>query len=168
MTAAKTREVRGILGALGLERGALIVLPEGNADIKRATGNLQNVRAVAPGSLCLLDVLKYRHLIVTRPAAEALTTQLLAEVRRGRSIHKSPQTSAEEPTVEMERAVDQATAAGTPADVAVADAAEQVAAPVDEAPAADAVSGPSTGAAVQAEAASAPETTAAADEKEDA
>ena len=75
--------------------------------MKRATGNLQNVRAVTPGSLCLLDVLKYRHLIVTKPAAEALTAQLLAEVRRGRSIHKTPQTSAEEPTVDMERVVDQ-------------------------------------------------------------
>jgi len=158
----KTREMRGILAAFGLERGALIVLPEGDADVKRATGNLQNVRAVTPGSLCLLDVLKYRHLIVTRPAAEALTAQLLAEVRRGRSIHKTPQMSAEEPTVDMERVVDQETAAGTPADVAVADAAEQVAAPAD-APAA-----PTTGASVQAEAASAPETTAEADEKEDA
>jgi len=174
LTAAKTREMRVILGALGLERGALIVLPEGDADVKRATGNLQNVRAVTPGSLCLLDVLKYRHLIVTKPAAEALTAQLLAEVRRGRSIHKTPQTSAEEPTVDMERVVDQETAAGTPADVAVADAAEAVAEPKDGKPAAveatepEVTSGPSTGAAVQAEAESAPATTADADESEEA
>jgi hypothetical protein len=174
LTAAKTREVRVILGALGLERGALIVLPEGDADVKRATGNLQNVRAVTPGSLCLLDVLKYRHLIVTKPAAEALTAQLLAEVRRGRSIHKTPQTSAEEPTVDMDRVVDEETAAGAPADVAMADAAEAVAEPADgkpasaEASAPEVVSGPSTGAAVQAEAESAPATTADADESEDA
>jgi len=156
LTSPKSREVRGILAALGLERGALIVLPEADADVKRATGNFKDVRAVTPGSLCLLDVLKCRHLIVTRPAAEALTEKLLAEVQRGRSIHKNPQTSAEQPTVDMERVVDQETAAGTPADVAVADAAETVAAP------------PMTGAAVQAEAESAPATSADAGESEDA
>ena len=47
--------------------------------------DLPEVRAVTPGSLNLLDVLKYRHLIMTRPAAEALTAQLLKKISRGKA-----------------------------------------------------------------------------------
>jgi hypothetical protein len=179
--AAKTREVRGILGALGLDRGALIVLPERDGDMLRASRNLQNVRAVTPDGLNLLDVLKYRHLVLTQSAAVALTAQLTAEVRRGRPARPegltdeldgskmAPQTAEPRPTVDMDRVVDEETSAGTTADVAMADAAEQVAEPLGAtAPVAEAATAPSTGAAVQAEAESAPATTADADESEDA
>src|SRR5204863_525196 len=125
----------------GLDRGALIVLPERDADMLRASRNLQDVRAVTPGSLNLLDVLKFRHLILTRPAIDALTAQLTAEVRRGRPArpdssavelsgeNMAPQTAEPQPTVDMDRVVDEETTAGAPADVAMADAAEKVAEP---------------------------------------
>src|SRR5690348_15818764 len=71
LSAPKTREVRGALTALGVARSALIVIAEADEAVKRATANLPEVRAVTPESLNLLDVLKYRHLILTRPAAEA-------------------------------------------------------------------------------------------------
>jgi large subunit ribosomal protein L4 len=183
LSAPKTREVRGILGALGLDRGALIVLPERDADMLRASRNLQNVRAVTPGSLNLLDVLKYRHLVLTRPAVDALTAQLTAEVLRGRPARPAkladeidvsqaaPQTAEPQPTVDMDRVVDEETQAGAPADVAMADAAEKIAEPADGNPAAaeaaapeGAVDGPKTGAGVQAEAKSSPATTADAEE----
>jgi large subunit ribosomal protein L4 len=63
LAAAKTREVRGVLTALGVARSALIVIAETDEAMTRASRNLPEVRAVTPGGLTLLDVLKYRHLI---------------------------------------------------------------------------------------------------------
>jgi len=203
LAAPKTREVHGILRALGLERGALIVLPERSEEFSRAARNLADVRTVTPGGLNLLDVLKYRHVILTRPAAEQLTQQLTSVLARGRAIVAAADDSEPKTATEMDETIEQKAASGTPNDVAVADAAEAVATPAAvesaatqaaQAPAAgsnetqsaprpvagteaastaqsvtaDPDSGPTTGAAVQADAESAPATTAEADEKEEA
>jgi large subunit ribosomal protein L4 len=134
---AKTREVRSALSALGIGRSALIVIAEADETMKRASANLPEVRAVTPGSLNLLDVLKYRHLILTRPAVEALTEQLLKAIGRGRPVaadadddERAAETGA---SVPMEEAAVANAEAGTPPDVAMADAAEDVAS--DSAPA---------------------------------
>jgi large subunit ribosomal protein L4 len=144
--APKTKEVRGILQALGLDRGALIVLPEHDEAVTSGARNLCDVRTVTPGSLCLLDVLKYRHLVLTRPAAEALTTQLLAEIRRGgRRGGGASEAAAPQTTVQMDNAIEEARQTGTPQDVAVAEGAEQVATPAaveEAAEAAEAASRP--------------------------
>jgi len=71
--APKTREMVGVLRALGLQDGALIVLPDRDEAVARASANIEGVRAVTPGGLNLLDVLNFRHLVLTRPAVEALT-----------------------------------------------------------------------------------------------
>jgi large subunit ribosomal protein L4 len=134
LAAPKTREVRGILEALGLARGALIVLAERDEDMARASRNLQDVRAVTPGGLNLLDVLKYRHLILTRSAVEALTTQLTTEISRGRPVASRDDADRADDAdatggaaVPMEQAAAANAEAGEPADLAVADAAEEVA-----------------------------------------
>jgi large subunit ribosomal protein L4 len=129
LAAPKTREVRTALSALGVARSALIVIAEANEDMKRASANLPEVRAVTPGSLNLLDVLKYRHLILTRPAVEALTAQLLKAVNRGRPVaadsgERAAETGA---SVPMEEDALARVQAGESADVAEADAAEDVA-----------------------------------------
>ncbi|MCC7368165.1 MAG: 50S ribosomal protein L4 [Chloroflexi bacterium] len=94
LPAAKTREVAGVLSALGLQRGALIVLPEADESVTRASRNLPDVRAVTPGSLNLLDVLKYKHVLLTRSAAEALTEQLLRTIGRGGAVAASAEQDA--------------------------------------------------------------------------
>jgi large subunit ribosomal protein L4 len=129
LTDAKTREVRVALSALGIGRSALIVLAEADETMKRASQNLPEVRAVTPGSLNLLDVLKYRHLILTRPAVEALTEQLLKAIGRGRPVAEADGAEATESgaAVPMEKAAEAKAEAGKPADVAVAEAAEDVA-----------------------------------------
>jgi large subunit ribosomal protein L4 len=137
LEAAKTREMRGLMVALGLGRSALIVVAERNEDMTRATRNLPEVRTVTPGSLNLLDVLKFRHLVLTRPAVEALTEQLLKEIGRGRPVASAdeadgeglieelaPETGA---SVAMDEVALANAEAGEPRDVAVADAAEAVA-----------------------------------------
>jgi large subunit ribosomal protein L4 len=131
LTAAKTREVRGILTALGVNRSALIVLAERDEMVARAARNLPEVRTVTPGGLCLLDVMKYRHVVFTKLAAEALTRQLLTEISRGRSVASDDGSDDTDTTsgaaVPMEQTAAASAQAGAPADVAVADAAEAVA-----------------------------------------
>ena len=126
LTEAKTREVRTILTALGVKRSALIVLSERDEQISRASRNLPEIRAVTTGGLCLLDVLKYRHVVVTRSAAEALTAQLTKAIGRGRKVSGGTESGA---AVPMEESAAASAEAGTPSDVAVADAAGEVAAP---------------------------------------
>jgi len=132
LPAAKTREVRGALTALGVARSALIVIAETDEAMTRASRNLPEVRAVTPGGLSLLDVLKYRHLILTKSAAEALTAQLLKKISRGRPEAPDEDEAEVEATesgaaVPMEEAAVAEAEAGVPADVAEADAAEAVA-----------------------------------------
>jgi large subunit ribosomal protein L4 len=130
LTAAKTREVRGVMTALGVARSALIVIAEADEAMTRASRNLPEVRAVTPGGLNLLDVLKYRHLILTRAAVEALTEQLLKKISRGKAdADDSDEAEATESgaAVPMEEAATAKVEAGAPADVAEADAAEEVA-----------------------------------------
>jgi large subunit ribosomal protein L4 len=137
LTEPKTREVRGVLSALGLTRGALFVLAERDEAVTRASRNLADVRAVTPGGLNLLDVMKFRHLVFTRPAVEALTQQLLTEISRGRAAEgasgadDSDGADSSEASggaaVPMEKTAAAKAEAGAPADVAVADAAEAVA-----------------------------------------
>jgi large subunit ribosomal protein L4 len=166
LTAAKTREVRGILTALGVKRSALIVLAERDDVMAQAARNLPEIRTVTTGGLCLLDVMKYRHVVFTRPAAEALTKQLLTEIGRGRPVASGDDTdsadSASGAAVPMEQAAAANAEAGAPVDVAVADAAEAVAS--TSAAEADANSAAAARADSDAPAASA----SSADEKEDA
>jgi large subunit ribosomal protein L4 len=63
LPAAKTREVRGALTALGVARSALIVIAEADEAMKRASANLPEVRAVTPSSLNLLDVFRDKLLL---------------------------------------------------------------------------------------------------------
>jgi hypothetical protein len=105
-----------------LQRGALIVIAETDEAVSRASRNLEDVRTVTPGGLNLLDVLKYKHVVMTKPAAEALTEQLLKQIGRGGEV-----AVTESAAVPMEKSAAAKADAGAPADVAVADAAEQVA-----------------------------------------
>lgn len=138
LSAAKTREVRGALTALGVARSALIVIAEADEAVSRASRNLPEVRAVTPGGLNLLDVLKYRHLILTRPAAEALTEQLLKKISRGKPEAEDADESGDAGDTgatqsggarPMEHDAAARANAGESADVALADAAADVARP---------------------------------------
>ena len=142
----KTKEMLGVLRALGLADGALIVTPDRDDTVARASANLQGVRAVTPGGLNLLDVLNYRHLVLTRSAAEAVTRLVLegagARARRGArgidtgsdEVVGAPAEAASEEVVgRPNRDVDEGSLqAGAPSDVALADAAGEAAKPEDE------------------------------------
>jgi large subunit ribosomal protein L4 len=78
---AKTRAMAAALDKLGATGSALIVLGEANQTVRLAAANLPRVRAVAPGSTNLLDVLNHRWLLLTVDAVTTLTTSLTTGLR---------------------------------------------------------------------------------------
>jgi large subunit ribosomal protein L4 len=79
----RTKEMLRVLNVLGGSDSALIVTGQREESVRRASANLPGVRVVTPGGLCLLDVLKYRRLFLTRDAVDVITDLLTREVRRG-------------------------------------------------------------------------------------
>ncbi len=63
---AKTKEMVKLLNNLDINKKALIVVSEDNADVVRAAGNLPNVKTITVGTLNVLDILNYDSFIVTR------------------------------------------------------------------------------------------------------
>jgi 50S ribosomal protein L4 len=131
LPAAKTREMRALLVALGVDRSALVVVPQKDEALYRAASNLDNVRTVTPGGLNLIDVLKFRNLILTRGAAEVLIQTLTTPISRkkgvpnGAGAANASGTPGAGPDVVADDAARAERASGTPADVAVADGAER-------------------------------------------
>ena len=115
----KTREMAGLLRVLGLDDGALIVVPDRDEQLRRASANLENVRMVTPGGMNLLDVLNFRHVLLTRSAAEAVTRMVLSEVRP-RPARRTDGRGAPPPATTP---AGDTTADATPVDASSADAA---------------------------------------------
>lgn len=73
---AKTKRVAALLAALGLEGSVLIVEKGENQALERAARNLPHVRVLRTEGVNVYDVLRHRHLVVTRAAVEALAERL--------------------------------------------------------------------------------------------
>lgn len=97
---AKTKAMISALTTLGATKGTLVVLPERDEMVSKASSNIPKVRVVTPGTLNLLDVLKADHLIFTPSAAEAITEQLLRPVRPKKTVSRrdAPPAAAVEET----------------------------------------------------------------------
>ncbi len=67
----KTKVVAGMLSALGLD-SVLFVTDAANLNLERATRNLPNAKALRAEGANVYDILRYRHLVVTREAIAAL------------------------------------------------------------------------------------------------
>jgi hypothetical protein len=94
--------------------------------VARASRNLDDVRTVTPGGLNLLDVLKFRNLVLTRGAAETLTRTLTTPISRKKTVARDGADAASaEPSVVMDETATRERDAGTPGDVALADGAER-------------------------------------------
>lgn len=84
----KTKEMLRVLSALQVSGRALLVLPERDQLVERATSNIPKVRAVTPNTLNLLDVLTADRLVFTTAAADAITEQLLRPVRPKKTVSR--------------------------------------------------------------------------------
>jgi large subunit ribosomal protein L4 len=64
----KTREMAGILTALGVDSSALIVTGEPEANIFRSARNLAEVKTLPASILNVVDILSYKRLLMTEAA----------------------------------------------------------------------------------------------------
>ena len=66
---AKTKEMIKVLSAVNVEN-ALVVLPESDATVERATSNIPGVKTTLVGTLNVYEILKYDKLILTKGALD--------------------------------------------------------------------------------------------------
>ena len=65
LAAPKTKEMIKVLDAVKVNK-ALVVLPEKDETVERATGNIPNVKTTLVGTLNVYEILKYDTLILTK------------------------------------------------------------------------------------------------------
>lgn len=65
LAAPKTKEMIKVLDAIKVSK-ALVVLPEKDETVERATGNIPNVKTTLVGTLNVYEILKYDTLILTK------------------------------------------------------------------------------------------------------
>src|SRR5262249_24932374 len=75
-----TKAVLTMLEAIGAQGRTILVVPEPDALVRRASGNLQNVRVVLPNGLSLLEIMQAGAIVLHRDAVERVTQLLLGEV----------------------------------------------------------------------------------------
>jgi len=73
----KTRNFRELLGTFGLD--SALVVADVSANLELAGRNLQHLTVLSAGRLNVYDVLKRKHLVLTRAAVEAVTARLGGE-----------------------------------------------------------------------------------------
>ncbi len=72
LEAAKTKEMVAVLKALGVEKRALLVVTEGNADVVRATNNIPTVVTLNNSLINVYDVMANEKLVMTKAAVEKI------------------------------------------------------------------------------------------------
>ena len=75
---AKTKDMAAIIGKLAtgtkkeLSRGAMIILPQRDEMIFRATRNLSKISTIGVGSLNIVDLLSVKYLVMPKAAVEKI------------------------------------------------------------------------------------------------
>jgi large subunit ribosomal protein L4 len=64
----KTKEMAGVLAALGVDSSALIVTGEPKENIAKSARNLEGIKAMPANILNVVDMLSYKMLLMTEPA----------------------------------------------------------------------------------------------------
>ncbi len=73
IAAPKTKEMAKIISNFPQVKSGLLIMSGVNENVKRASGNLQNLEITNISNLNILDILKYQHLIITKNGVEELT-----------------------------------------------------------------------------------------------
>jgi large subunit ribosomal protein L4 len=74
----KTKKLVGVLSALKVDKGSLIVAEKGNDKLRLSAANLQGHQVLPPEGVNLYDVLRHPHLVLTKSAAKALEARCKA------------------------------------------------------------------------------------------
>jgi large subunit ribosomal protein L4 len=72
----KTKQLAGVLKALQVDKGSLIVDAGGNENLRLSIRNIPNNLYLPPEGVNLYDVLRHPHLVLTKNAVAALVTRL--------------------------------------------------------------------------------------------
>ncbi|HMI93395.1 MAG TPA: 50S ribosomal protein L4 [Polyangiales bacterium] len=72
----KTKALAGVLKALQVDKGSLIVDAVGNEKLRLSVRNLPKASFLPPEGVNLYDVLRHPHLVLTKDAVAALQTRL--------------------------------------------------------------------------------------------
>jgi large subunit ribosomal protein L4 len=80
LPAAKTKGFLEILNTFGLDT-ALVVIPEANEMVERSARNVQAAKVLRAEGLNVYDILRYRHLVLTKGAVPKIETALLSKGR---------------------------------------------------------------------------------------
>ena len=75
----KTKAVVGILNSLNVAGSTLLVAESGNENLTRASRNVADLEIANPQSLNTYQLLRYKHVVFTRGAIEALDQRLKVE-----------------------------------------------------------------------------------------
>lgn len=78
----RTKSMLAILSALGVNDSALVVLPPNSAEVVRAARNVPRVKTVPTNSLNVLDVLKYKYLLLPQAAIATVEEILRPAAKR--------------------------------------------------------------------------------------
>ena len=68
----KTKDIVKLLKALGVEKKALLVLPEVNEKVIKSAANIPGVKTAVVGSLNVYDILNYNNFIIAAEAVDKL------------------------------------------------------------------------------------------------
>ena len=66
----KTKEMVKVLKNLGIDGKALVVLPEKDEVVARASGNIQGIKLASVNTINVLDILNYDKFIITQEAVQ--------------------------------------------------------------------------------------------------
>jgi large subunit ribosomal protein L4 len=72
----KTKQMRQVLGALGVEKSALIVLAERDGAVELSARNLPHVLVTTVEGLNVYDILRHRNMIISQSALEKIEERL--------------------------------------------------------------------------------------------
>lgn len=68
----KTKNVVKILKNLGISKTALIAMPEADKNLYLASRNIEGIKSIPVGSLNIVDVLRYKNLIMPKAAIDLI------------------------------------------------------------------------------------------------
>ncbi|NQT73523.1 MAG: 50S ribosomal protein L4 [Chloroflexi bacterium] len=72
MSGPKTKDMKGILGALEIDRSALIALASADSNIIKSVKNLYGIDAIEARQLNVVDLLSHKNLIITTDAVRTV------------------------------------------------------------------------------------------------
>ena len=73
----KTKKLAGVLETLKVERGALVVDDKSNENLRLSIRNMEHSQFLPPEGVNVYDLLRYKHLVVSKTAAKALEARCL-------------------------------------------------------------------------------------------